>query len=152
MSTLVSCTKRNKCCGGTFQCFHCPTLLSTTLPKTRSSTAGKSRGASKLLKLTTRGRNSWWKRYFGIAHLPQVQNWNLFAWRLLNQAVCFRFRQWLNREAYKCLGLPMPVSPSGVSGISARHFRNCRRFDKLWIFRVGPATFKYQTDRKSETQ
>ena len=32
--------------------------------------------------------------------------------------------------------LPMPVSPSGVSGISARRFRNCRGFDKLWIFRV----------------
>ena len=29
------------------------------------------------------------------------------------------------------LRLPMPVSPSGVSGISARHFRNCRSFDEL---------------------
>ena len=27
--------------------------------------------------------------------------------------------------------LPMPVSTSGVSGISARHFRNCRSFDEL---------------------
>ena len=42
----------------------------------------------------------------------------------------------------------MPVSPSGVSGISARHFRNCRSFDELWIFRVGPAAFKYRTGRK----
>ena len=44
--------------------------------------------------------------------------------------------------------VPMPVSPSGVSGISACHFRNCQSFDELWIFRVGPATFKYRTDRK----
>ena len=42
----------------------------------------------------------------------------------------------------------MPVSPSCVSGISARHFRNCRSFDELWIFRVGPAAFKYRTGRK----
>ena len=27
--------------------------------------------------------------------------------------------------------VPMPVSPSGVSGISVRRFRNCRSFDKL---------------------
>ena len=44
--------------------------------------------------------------------------------------------------------LPMPVSPSGVSGISACHFRTCRSFDELWIFPVGPATFKYRTGRK----
>ena len=29
------------------------------------------------------------------------------------------------------LVLPMPVSPRGVSGISARHFRNCGSFDEL---------------------
>ena len=46
----------------------------------------------------------------------------------------------------------MPVSPSGMSRISARHFRNCRNFDELWIFRVEPATFKDLTGRKSETQ
>ena len=43
----------------------------------------------------------------------------------------------------------MPVSPSGVSGISAYHFRTCRSFDELWILRVWLATFKYQTGRKS---
>ena len=42
----------------------------------------------------------------------------------------------------------MPVSPSCVSGISARRFRNCRSFDKLWIFQVWMATFKYQMGRK----
>ena len=46
----------------------------------------------------------------------------------------------------------MPVSPSCVSGISVSHFRNCRSFDELWIFRVGPATLKDLTGRKSETQ
>ena len=46
----------------------------------------------------------------------------------------------------------MPVSPSWVSGISVSHFRNCRSFDELWIFRVGPATLKDLTGRKSETQ
>ena len=44
--------------------------------------------------------------------------------------------------------LPMPVSPSCMSGISAHHFRNCRSFDELWIFRVGPAAFTIQTGRK----
>ena len=44
--------------------------------------------------------------------------------------------------------VPMPVSPSCVSGISTRHFRNCLSFDELWIFRVGPAAFKIQTGRK----
>ena len=36
----------------------------------------------------------------------------------------------------------MPVSPSGVSGISAFHFLTYRSLDKLWIFRVGPETTK----------
>ena len=44
--------------------------------------------------------------------------------------------------------VPMPVSPNGVSGISARHFRNNQSFDELWIFRVRPAAFKYRTGRK----
>ena len=48
--------------------------------------------------------------------------------------------------------VPMPVSPSWVSGISARHFQNCLGFDKLWILRVWPATFKYQTGRKIRNQ
>ena len=48
-------------------------------------------------------------------------------------------------------GLAMPVSPRGVSGITACHFRNCRNFDKLWIFRVGQATFKYRCADQSET-
>ena len=46
----------------------------------------------------------------------------------------------------------MPVSPSCVSGISACHFRICTSFNELWIFLVGPATFKYRTVKKSETQ
>ena len=50
------------------------------------------------------------------------------------------------------LELPMPVSPSSVSGISASHFRNCQSLDELWIFQVGPATLKDLTGRKSETQ
>ena len=37
----------------------------------------------------------------------------------------------------------MPVGPSGVSWISAFHFRNCRSLDELWLFQVGPASFKY---------
>ena len=45
----------------------------------------------------------------------------------------------------------MPVSRSGVSGISACHFRTCRSSDELWIFRVGSATFKYGLALKSET-
>ena len=45
----------------------------------------------------------------------------------------------------------MPVSPSGVSGISACHFRTCGSLDELWIFRVRPATFKYRRALKSET-
>ena len=40
--------------------------------------------------------------------------------------------------------LPMPVSPSGVSGKSACHFRNCWSSDELWIFLVRQATFKYR--------
>ena len=51
--------------------------------------------------------------------------------------------------------LPMPMSPSSVSGISARYFRDCRSFDELWNFRVGrlgPATFKYGRAVESETQ
>ena len=43
------------------------------------------------------------------------------------------------------------MSPSGVSGISAGHFRTCRSIDELWIFRFGPATFKYGRALKSET-
>ena len=49
---------------------------------------------------------------------------------------------------YVRIHLPMPVSPSCVSGISARHFWNCRGFDELWIFRVWPAAFKYRMGRK----
>ena len=45
---------------------------------------------------------------------------------------------------------PMPVSPSWVSGISACHFRKCQSFDKLWIFPVWPATFKYRWAVQSE--
>ena len=48
--------------------------------------------------------------------------------------------------------VPMPVSPSSMSCISARHFRNCWSFDELWIFWVWLGAFKYQTGRKSETQ
>ena len=48
----------------------------------------------------------------------------------------------------------MPVSPSGVSGISAFHFRTCRSLDELRIFRVGPATFTgrppYDTNRQKD--
>ena len=52
-----------------------------------------------------------------------------------------------------CLSLlPMPVSPSGVSWISAFPFRTCWSLDKLWNFQVGQATYKYLTGRKSETQ
>ena len=47
--------------------------------------------------------------------------------------------------------LSIPVSPSGVSGISACHFRNCRSFDELWIFWVGLATIKYGRAAESET-
>ena len=47
--------------------------------------------------------------------------------------------------------LPMPVSPSGVSGISAFPFRTCRSLDELWIFQVRPATFKNGRALKSET-
>ena len=56
----------------------------------------------------------------------------------------------------KYLGeIPMPVSPSGVSGISASscHFRACRSLDELWIFWVGPATLQIRTGtqiRKNE--
>ena len=46
--------------------------------------------------------------------------------------------------------LPMPVSPSSVS--LAFPLRTCRSLDELWIFQVWPATYKYQTGRKSETQ
>ena len=48
--------------------------------------------------------------------------------------------------------IPMPVSPSCVSWISACHFWNChlvcQSFDELWIFQVGPTTYKYQMGRK----
>ena len=47
--------------------------------------------------------------------------------------------------------LPMPVSPSGVSRISAFPFRTCRSLDKLWIFQVRPSTFKIWRALKSET-
>ena len=52
----------------------------------------------------------------------------------------------MNRALYR----PLPVSPSGVSGISACHFRTCWSLDQLWIFRVGPATFKYRRALKSK--
>ena len=39
--------------------------------------------------------------------------------------------------------LTVPVSPSGVSGISACQFRNCRRLDKLWFVQAGQASFQY---------
>ena len=45
----------------------------------------------------------------------------------------------------------MPVSPSGVSGISAGHFRTCRSLDELWIFRVGQDTFLYRRAEGFET-
>ena len=61
--------------------------------------------------------------------------------------------------------LPMPVSPSCVSGISAGHFPTlscvsgisachfpiCQSSDKLWIFLVRPATFKYGQAVQSKT-
>ena len=52
--------------------------------------------------------------------------------------------------------VPMPVSPNGVSWISAFHFRTCGSLDELWIFRVwpvdeGPASFKYGRAEGSET-
>ena len=56
------------------------------------------------------------------------------------------------RYHFETIGLAMPVSLGGVSGISARHLWNCRSFDELWIFRVRPATFKIPDGRKSETQ
>ena len=45
----------------------------------------------------------------------------------------------------------MPVSPSGVSEISACHFRICWSLDKLWIFLVWLATINYGLALKSET-
>ena len=45
----------------------------------------------------------------------------------------------------------MPVSPSGVSRISAFHFRTCQSLDEIWIFQVGPGTFKYWRAERSET-
>ena len=57
--------------------------------------------------------------------------------------------------------IPMSVSPICVSGISVLHFRTCwisalyfrtwRSLDKLWIFRVWPATFKYRRADGSKT-
>ena len=43
----------------------------------------------------------------------------------------------------------MPVSPSGVSGISACHFRTCLSLDEFWIIRVGPATFRQALKSKT---
>ena len=50
------------------------------------------------------------------------------------------------------LQLPMPVSPSCLSGISACYFRTFRSLDELSIFQVGQATFKYGRAVESETQ
>ena len=45
----------------------------------------------------------------------------------------------------------MPVCPSGVSVISACHYRTFRSLDELWIFWVGPATFENGRAVESET-
>ena len=47
--------------------------------------------------------------------------------------------------------LPMPVSPSCVSGISVFPFRTCRSLDELWIFLVWQATHEYGRAARSET-
>ena len=45
----------------------------------------------------------------------------------------------------------MPVSPSCLSWISACHFRTFWSLDGLWIFQIGPATFKYSRAIQSKT-
>ena len=43
------------------------------------------------------------------------------------------------------------MSTSCVSGISAFHFRTYWSLDELWIFQVGPATYKYGRAERSDT-
>ena len=68
------------------------------------------------------------------------------CWKV-HESKCVQFDSWkhinTNETKLNQTTLPMPVSPRGVSGNSACHFRNCWSSDELWIFQVGQATFKY---------
>ena len=58
--------------------------------------------------------------------------------------------QWIDWtiEIFPSVRLPMPVSPSGVSGISAFHFRTCRSKDEFEFSESGPPPKATLTDRQ----
>ena len=60
--------------------------------------------------------------------------------------IYYRLYNQLEKTFYVTLPMIMPVSRSGVSDISACHFRTCGCLDELWIFRVGNFARAFRKD------